>query len=150
MALDRSLTRGQAKWNLELDDLGTFDVSGPYESLSKGKIPVVIGNVDEEISADVALTGIAEQNASRWQLPAAELLDTHMVAPHRMNRRKRDNAGNPTQNWIPNRNIKVFISPDLHQKLFKAHAAAYASLDYMVLPIRAYTSPSRPRFGAPT
>ena len=149
-ALDRALVRGQAKWNLELDDLGTFDVSDPYESLSKGKIPVVIGNVDEEISADAALASIAEQNASRWQLPAAELLDTHMVAPHRMNRRKRDDAGNPTPNWIPSRNIKVFISPDLHQKLFATHAAAYASLDYMVLPIRAYTSPSRPRFGAPT
>ena len=149
-ALDRCLVRGHAEWNLKLDDLGTFDVSDPYESLSKGKIPVVIGNVDEEISADAALTSITEQNASRWQLPAAELLCTHVVAPHRLNRRKRDDAGNPTPNWIPSRNLKVFISPDLHKKLFDANAAAYASLDYMVLPIRAYTIPSRPRFGAPT
>ena len=73
-----------------------------------------------------------------------------MVAPHRLNRRQRDDAGNPTQNWIPSRNVKVFISSDLHKKLFDAHAAAYASLDYMVLPIRAYTSPRRPRFDAPT
>ena len=101
MALDRSLTRGQAKWNLELDDLGTFDVSDPYESLSKGKIPVVIGNVDEEIPADAALVSIAEQNASRWQLPAAELLDAHMVAPHRLNRRQRDDAGKPDAELDP-------------------------------------------------
>ena len=59
-------------------------------------------------------------------------------------------AGNPTPNWIPSRNVKVFLSPDLHKKLFDTHAVAYASLDYMVLPIRAYTRPSRPRFGAPT
>ena len=150
LALDRCLARGQEKWNLELEELGTSDVSNPYQSISKGKIPDVIGNVDEEISADAALTSIAEQNASRWQIPAAELLDSHMVAPHRMNRRQRDDAGNPTPNWIPSRNVKVFISPDLHKKLFDANAAAYASLDYMVLPIRAYTSSSRPRFGAPT
>ena len=148
--LDRCLVRGHERWNLELEELGTFEVSDPYQSISKGKIPVVIGNVDEEISADASLINIAEQNASRWQIPAAELLDSHLVAPHRLNRRQRDDAGNPTQNWIPSRNVKVFISPDLHKKLFDAHAAAYASLDYMVLPIRAYTSPSRSRFGAPT
>ena len=64
-ALDRCLIRGHERWNFELEELGTFEVSDPYQSISKGKIPVVIGNVDEEISADAALISIAEQNASR-------------------------------------------------------------------------------------
>ena len=93
----------------------------------------------------------AHQNAARWKLLAADLLDSHTSTPHRLNRRKRDASGKPTKDWTPSRNIRVVISKTLlHEELFTANKTLYASLDYMVLPIRAYICPTIARSGAPT
>ena len=64
----------------------------------------------------------AHQNAARWKLPAADLLDSHTSTSHRLNRRKRDAFGKPTKDWTPSRNIRVVISKTLlHEELFTAN-----------------------------
>ena len=144
-SLDRCLECDGDAWDLELDDLGTFTVNNPYLSPTKDKVPVVISNVDLDIDPDDAITAIAEQNASRWKIPAAELEEEHLAAPHRLNRRKRDSAGQPLPEWTPSRNLKVFVSKTLYEQL-KDPKTAFATLDYMVLPIRSFTRPpSAPR-----
>ena len=35
-------------WSLSLPDRGLFELNDPYESFATGKIPVVIGSVDED------------------------------------------------------------------------------------------------------
>ena len=132
-ALDRSLECTDARWNLELEDLSTFEVNNPHTSPTRDKIPVVIGNVDTDIEAEAAIEAIVEQNAARWNLPSTELLDSHLAPPHGLNRRKRDAFGQPLSDWIPSRNLKVFVSKALHEKLFAEHKSQYAKLDCMVL-----------------
>ena len=145
-ALDRSLECAGARWDLELDDIGTFEVNNPYLSPTKDKIPVVISNVDTDIDPEAAITAIAEQNAARWKIPATELKESHFAAPHRLNRRKRDASGQPLPEWTPSKNLKVFISKTLHEQLLGEHKAPFATLDYMVLPSRPYARfPSAPR-----
>ena len=141
-SLDRCLECAGDTWDLELDDLGTFTVNNPYLSPTKDKVPVVISNVDLDIDPDDAITAIAEQNASRWKIPADELEGKHLAAPHRLNRRKRDPAGQPLPEWTPSRNVKVFVSKTLFE-LLKDPKTAFATLDYMVLPIRSFTRPPR-------
>ena len=94
-ALDRCLEGGGDSWDLELTDIGTFTVNNPYLSPTKDKVPVVISNVDVDIDPEAAITAIAEQNASRWKIPATELEESHFAALHRLNRRKRDSSGQP-------------------------------------------------------
>ena len=137
-ALDRCLECAGASWDLELDDIGTFEVNNPYLSPTKDKIPVVISNVDTDIDPEAAITAIAEQNAARWKIPATELEEMHLAAPHRLNRRKRDTSGQPLPEWTPSKNLKVFISKTLHEQLLGEHKAPFATLDYMVLPIRPF------------
>ena len=144
-ALDRCLECAGDSWDLELPDIGTFTMNNPYLSPTKDKVPVVISNVDLDIDPEDAITAIADQNAPRWQIPAPELADEHFAAPHRLNRRKRDLAGQPLPEWIPSRNLKVFVSKTLYEQL-KDPKTAYATLDYMVLPIRSFARlPSAPR-----
>ena len=143
-SLDRCLECAGDSWDLELDDVGTFTVNNPYLSPTKDKVPVVISNVDLDIDPEDAITAIAEQNASRWKIPASELEEEHFAAPHRMNRRKRDSAGQPLPEWTPSRNLKVFVSKTLYEQL-KDPKTAFATLDYMVLPIRSFARlPSAP------
>ena len=144
-SLDRCLECAGDSWDLELDDIGTFTVNNPYLSPTKDKIPVVISNVDLDIDPEDAITAIAEQNASRWNIPASELDEEHFAAPHRLNRRKRDSAGQPLPEWTPSRNLKVFVSKTLYEQLMDPKTA-FAMLDYMVLPIRSFARlPSAPR-----
>ena len=145
-SLDRCLECAGDSWDLELDDIGTFTVNNPYLSPTKDKVPVVISNIDLDIDPEDAITAIAEQNASRWKIPASELEDSHLAAPHRLNRRKRDPTGQPLPEWTPSKNLKVFVSKTLHEQLFGDHKVAFATLDYMVLPIRPFARfPSAPR-----
>ena len=145
-SLDRCLECAGDSWDLELDDIGTFTVNNPYLSPTKDKVPVVISNVDLDIDPEAAISAIAEQNASRWKLPVTEIEESHFAAPHRLNRRKRDATGQPLPEWTPSKNLKVFVSKTLHEQLFGDHKAAFATLDYMVLPIRPFARfPSAPR-----
>ena len=134
-SLDRCLECAGATWDLELDDIGTFTVNNPYLSPTKDKIPVAISNVDTDIDPEAA---IAEQNAARWKIPAAELEESHFAAPRRLNRRKRDTSRQPLPDWTPSKNLKVFISKTLHEQLLGEHKAPFVTLDYMVLPIRPF------------
>ena len=144
-SLDRCLECAGDAWDLELDDLGTFTVNNPYLSPTKDKVPVVISNVDLDIDPEDAIAAIAEQNAPRWQIPAHDLTEKHLAAPHRLNRRNRDSTGQPLPEWSPSRNLKVFVSKTLFEQL-KDPKTAFATLDYMVLPIRPFTrAPSAPR-----
>ena len=139
-SLDLCLECAGDSWDLELPDIGTFTVNNPYLSPTKDKVPVVINNVDLDIDPEDAIAAIADQNASRWQIPAPELAEEHFAAPHRMNRRKRDSAGQPLPEWTPSRNLKVFVSKTLYE-LLKDPKTAFATLDYMVLPIRPFSRP---------
>ena len=94
-ALDLQLDNDQDRLILELAAIGIFEVRNPYQSLSTGKIPVVIGNVDEDITVEDAISSNADQKASRWQLPTSDLKTTHMAVPHRLNKRERDDSGSP-------------------------------------------------------
>ena len=136
--LDRCLECAGARWDLELDDIGTFTVNNPYVSPTKDRIPIVIGNVDTDIDPEAAIEAIATQNASRWNLTATDLQESHLAAPHRLNRRKRDPSGHPLPKWLPSKNLKVFISKTLYEKLHEERKTPYATLDYMVLPIRPF------------
>ena len=136
--LDRCLECAGARWDLELDNIGTFTVNNPYVSSTKDKIPIVIGSVDIDIDPEAAIEAIATQNASRWNLSATDLQESHFAAPHRLNRRKRDPSGQPVPEWLPSKNLKVFISKTLHEELLGENKAPFATLDYMVLPIRQF------------
>ena len=147
-SLDHCLECAGDAWDLELPDIGTFTVNNPYLSPTKDKVPVVISNVDLDIDPEDAIAAIADQNASRWQISAPELEEKHLAAPHRMNRRKRDAAGQSLPEWTPSRNLKVFVSKTLFEQL-KDPKSAFATLDYMVLPIRAFTRPPSSSRGIP-
>ena len=145
-ALDRALECTDDRWNMVLEDLSTFAVNNPYTSFTRDKVPIVIGNVDLDIDPEAAITAIADQNATRWKIPATELEESHFAAPHRLNRRKRDSSGQPFPEWSPSKNLKVFVSKTLHEQLFGDQKAAFATLDYMILPIRPFARfPSAPR-----
>ena len=147
-ALDRCLECSGDAWDIELPEIGTFTVNNPYLSPTKDKVPVVISNVDIDINPEAAITAIAEQNTARWKIPATELEASHFAAPHRLNRRKRDTSGQPLPEWTPSRNLKVFVSKTLFE-LLKDPKTAFATLDYMVLPIRSFTRSPRAPQGVP-
>ena len=147
-SLDRCLECSGDAWDLELPEIGTFAVNNPYLSPTKDKVPVVISNVDTDIDPEAAITAIAEQNTTRWKIPATELEESHFAAPHRLNRRKRDASGQPLPEWTPSRNLKVFVSKTLFE-ILKDPKSAFATLDYMVLPIRSFTRSPRVPQGVP-
>ena len=72
--LDRCLECAGARWDLELDDIGTFTVNNPYVSPTKDKIPIVIGSVDTDIDPEDTIEAIATQNAADGtsQLPISK------------------------------------------------------------------------------
>ena len=142
--LDQHLKDDEDTWNIELDDLGKFEVSYPYQSISTGKIPSSLGTSMKASLQKTPSTASPFKTRLDRKCPPRGLLNTYMTAPHLLNRRKRDPSGNPLPEWLPICNLRVFISRNLHEKIFAGKATSYANLDYMILPIRIFNSPTRP------